>query len=895
MNKSLNLRALVLFLSLSAGGGPAGLLGWQPLACAGAFQNIIYQGTLRHDGALYTGALPMEFNITNADGSLVYWTSGSTDVYVSGGLFKYPLGTPNEAQFDAIPWSAVTPYVRLTISGSVQSADPLLSAPYALYAPRSGTAEASSGNFTLADGDLKISPAAGNRGIIFQDGSAQYTAAGSSLWQTAGPDIYASNTGNVGVGVLNPAYKLDVAGVIRSTDSAYFATAQGSVGIGLTTPTQKLEVAGAVKASAFQGSGAAVTNIAASNIVGGSFSGAPYRFTGSVALSTITVSSITVGRILIAGTLGGDVNAGGYRVTNLGAAASPSDAAIRAYVDNLTGGGPGSAAILYATQTFTGQDTFRNKVTVSGDLVIVNGSFGIGTAAPEQKLSVQGGVFAGSGITAGGGFFGDGSGLTEVGAASMPADISLSTINANALTPYGGVNIATNVYITGKAGFGLSDPAERLEVSGNVKADVFIGNGAQLVELAIANITSGSFANAAYAFPGAVVFGTVTANSVTAGNIRVTGVLGGNMNAGGYRVTNLGPPAGPDDAASKAYVDALTGGGVDKAAILFATQTFTGQNTFQYQVTVSSNLVVTDGSVGIGIAAPAHKLSVQDGILASSSITANSGFYGDGSKLTNLSAANLPAVISVSTINAGALTPYGGVSIATAVYITGKAGVGLFNPAERLEVSGNVKAAAFLGSGAQLTNITAANIAGGSFLNAAYDFPGTVALSTVAVSSITAGSLRVTGALGGDLNAGGYKVTNLGPPTSANDAVTKVYVDNATGGGNGGVSILYATQTFTGQNIFQSQVTVSSDLFVMDGNAGIGTADPGYRLGVDGDINLTGQLRRNGIPVVYTNWLAAGPDIYRLSNVGIGTAAPGAALDVEGAAQFGAGIAKSTF
>ena len=49
---------------------------------------VSYQGTLRKNGVLFSGTAAMEFRITNADGSVVYWTSGSTDVAVSTGLFR---------------------------------------------------------------------------------------------------------------------------------------------------------------------------------------------------------------------------------------------------------------------------------------------------------------------------------------------------------------------------------------------------------------------------------------------------------------------------------------------------------------------------------------------------------------------------------------------------------------------------------------------------------------------------------------------------------------------------------------------------------------------------------------------------------------------------------------
>jgi len=57
------------------------------------------------------------------------------------------------------------------------------------------------------------------------------------------------------------------------------------------------------------------------------------------------------------------------------------------YVDNLTGGGK-EAAVLIATQTFTGRNTFANRTTIAGDAIVSSGNLGIGVANPTYKLEV---------------------------------------------------------------------------------------------------------------------------------------------------------------------------------------------------------------------------------------------------------------------------------------------------------------------------------------------------------------------------------------------------------------------------------------------------------------------------------------------------------------------------
>ncbi|MCX5787252.1 MAG: hypothetical protein NTX64_01905, partial [Elusimicrobia bacterium] len=101
-------------------------------------QQFVYQGTLRRSGAIYTGTATFNFSIFDAPvGGSLYWTSGSTVVYVSGGLFRYPLGVPGPtgtaASLSSINWGAITPYVEVKIdANTLQPRERLLAVPYAL-------------------------------------------------------------------------------------------------------------------------------------------------------------------------------------------------------------------------------------------------------------------------------------------------------------------------------------------------------------------------------------------------------------------------------------------------------------------------------------------------------------------------------------------------------------------------------------------------------------------------------------------------------------------------------------------------------------------------------------------------------------------------------------------
>jgi hypothetical protein len=81
----------------------------------------------------------------------------------------------------------------------------------------------------VLDGDIRVSTSAGqpSKGIVFQDGSVQTTAAGSSQWTTNGTNISNTNAGNVGIGTTAPAARLDVQANSGAYEAAVFRNPAG--------------------------------------------------------------------------------------------------------------------------------------------------------------------------------------------------------------------------------------------------------------------------------------------------------------------------------------------------------------------------------------------------------------------------------------------------------------------------------------------------------------------------------------------------------------------------------------------------------------------------------------------------------------------------------------------
>ena len=291
-----------------------------------------------------------------------------------------------------------------------------------------------------------------------------------------------------------------------------------------------------------------------------------------------------------------------------------------------------------------------------------------------------------------------------------------------------------------------------------------------------------------------------------------------------------------------------------------------------------------------------------------------------------------------TSANFSSLTVSGTTTLATNG--TSLVGIGTTNPSQKLEVDGNVlvqntghtylmvqrystgydSRLGFLQSGTLSAsnpqyylgyafNNTSNNLFLGRYTGSAttqditFATNGNVGIGTT--TPTTAGLVVAANVSGAAVDVNNNRIINVGTPINAADAATKSYVDSAVSGGSGSGNL--STLTVSGTTTLATNGTS----FV-----GIGTATPGSRLDVKGNIQQDGSggystwLGRGGditggwsaTPNAWTitpnrqdfaigGWSKTsgswtGPWMYINSdngNVGIGTASPGAKLDVWGA------------
>jgi len=488
-----------------------------------------------------------------------------------------------------------------------------------------------------------------------------------------------------------------------------------------------------------------------------------------------------------------------------------------------------------------------NSSAYSNVLVFDRGNVGIGVTTPGNLLTVGGSMRLVTGTLDGLFAYDAASGGAYIWSLTRYTDTSANDLNINTRSGFG---IRTNVtsltnsghqfYITsgGNVGIGTVVPTAKLHVTGS--ADVLLVEG------------SGSTSN-------------TSLFAIDGNNGRL------------FEVS--------DDLSDSLFsVNTIAGLPVIEA---FA------DNTVIMGAYNKSDLVITGSSVGIGTPSPVRKLDVYD---SGSQIVAQFSSSNATSTRIKFSDANTGA----ENVNVGAI----GTRLALwtnnterlSILSGGSVGIGITNPANRLDVLGTVSASAFLGS---VTNATSASFAtSASYANNAGN-AATANFATTAGSATTATSASFASTA----------------PYSGLTGTVPTWNQNTTGNAATATSASFATSASNAR----SAITASSaDTFFVRGSIGVGTTTPGAKIQVDtGGSNSDGEGIRINRPVagnnyhslefatnntvdwsigqnvndsfeIYENGSAATTrfSIREGGSVGIGTTAPGYRLEVQGTGYF---------
>lgn len=208
---------------------------------AGARVTLVAGGNVGIGTASPATKLHMSSGTLTIDGTSPGMTIGVSTFVVAGG--NVGLGT--SAPATKLHLSSGT----LTIDGT----SPGLEIGVSTFVVAGGAVGIGTSNpaYKLAvSGDIAVALGSGGR-YYFSDGSSQVSAAGASQWAVNVADIYAANSGGVGIGTSVPATKLHISSGVLTLDGtgpgmkvgvSTFVIAGGNIGIGTTNPAAKLQL-----------------------------------------------------------------------------------------------------------------------------------------------------------------------------------------------------------------------------------------------------------------------------------------------------------------------------------------------------------------------------------------------------------------------------------------------------------------------------------------------------------------------------------------------------------------------------------------------------------------------------------------------------------------------------